>query len=81
MAVCTLDLGNPCFIASCGKQQDDQDFKDGPRELHAKVEENHLSCNRVVQKFWGNKKFIHLQNKIWKYDWARTGNSSAGRKA
>jgi hypothetical protein len=79
MAVCTLDLGHPFFVASIGKLQDDPDIQEALREIKKKVELEHTSCGRVVQQFYGNTKFTHLHGKIWKYDWGKS--SARGRKS
>ena len=79
MAKCTLDISHSCFLASLGRLQDDPDIKEALAEIKKKVEAEHTSCNRVVQKFYGNAKFPHLQGKIWKYDWGKS--SASGRKS
>jgi hypothetical protein len=79
MAVCTLDLSHPYFLASLGRLQDDPDTQEALAEIKKKVEAEHTSCNRVVQKFYGNAKFPHLHGKIWKYDWGKS--SASGRKS
>ncbi len=79
MAECTLDLSHPCFLASMGRLQDDPETQEALAEIKSKVEREHTSCNRVVQKFYGNSKFPHLQGKIWKYDWGKS--SASGRKS
>jgi hypothetical protein len=79
MAVCTLDLSHPFFLASIEKLQDDPDIQEALKEIKRKVELEHTSCGRVVQQFYGNGKFTHLHGKIWKYDWGKS--SSRGRKS
>jgi hypothetical protein len=79
MARCTLDLSHPCFVESLGRLEDDPDIKEALDEIKRKVELEHTSCGRVVQKFWGNDKFAHLHGKIWKYDWGKP--SARGRKS
>lgn len=79
MAVCTLDLSHPCFTEKYGRLQEDPDLEEALQELKKKVESEHTSCNRVVQRFYGNKKHSELNGKIWKYDWGKT--SASGRKS
>lgn len=81
MAGCTLDLSHPCFLASLGKLQDDPEVQEALKNLKKKIELEHTSCGRVVQPFYGNHKFTHLHGKIWKYDWAKPGAHSSGRKS
>jgi hypothetical protein len=78
MAVCTLDLSHPCFLAATRKLQDDPEIQEALREIQRKVELEHTSCNRVVQPF-GNGKFPELHGKIWKYDWGKS--SASGRRS
>jgi hypothetical protein len=80
MAACTLDLSRPCFAASLASLgESDEVKKQALDDFKAKVERDHRCCHRVVQKFYGNKKFAHLHDKIWKYDWGESSASS--RKA
>jgi hypothetical protein len=81
MAGCTLDLSHPSFLASLGNQQHDPETQKALAAFKAKVEHEHTSCSRVVQPFYGNGKFQHLHNKIWKYDWGVPGSHSSGRKS
>src|ERR1700687_6450452 len=81
MAGCTLDLSHPCFLASLGKLQDDPEINEALKTLKKKVELENTSCNRVVHQFYGNNKSPHLHGKIWKYDWAKPGAHSSGRKS
>jgi len=80
MAECTLDLSRPCFIASLENLPEGPEAKQAALEsFRSKVEKDHRCCHRVVQKFYGNKKYTHLHDKIWKYDWGESSASS--RKA
>jgi hypothetical protein len=81
MARCTLDLSHPCFLASLGKLQDDPEVQEALKNLKKKIELEHTSCGRVIQQFYGNNKFTYLHGKIWKYDWAKPGAHSSGRKS
>lgn len=78
MAQCTLDLSHPSFELASATFKADPAFEGGLKELKRKVEAEHTSCNRVVQPMPG---YPDCQNKIWKYDWAPTGDRSAGRKS
>lgn len=77
MAECELDLSHPYFLFSIGRLKDDPDFQQALDEIKGKVEKEHTCCHRVVQQFYGDKKFAHLYEKIWKYDW---GESSASHR-
>jgi len=80
MAECTLDLSRPCFEASLENLPETSEAKqEALAAFKSKVERDHRCCHRVIQKFYGNKKYTSLHGKIWKYDW---GDSSASsRKA
>jgi hypothetical protein len=73
MAVCTLDVSHPRFVAPS-----DPELQEALQEMKKKVEAEHTSCNRVVQTF-GQGKYPELHGKIWKYDWGKT--SASGRKS
>jgi hypothetical protein len=79
MAASLLDLSHPCFLAFLGSLQHDPDTQEALAQIKTKIEVEHTSCNRVVQKFYGNAKFPHLHGKIWKYDWGKS--SASGRKS
>ncbi len=49
--------------------------------IRVRIQQEHTACGRVVQQFYGNAKFEHLHNKIWKYDWSPAGVRGAGRKS
>lgn len=79
MAACHLDVTHPRFIRSLEQFGNDADVQEALKAIKEKVEADHESCNRVVQNFYGNKKYTHLHRKIWKYDWGASGSS--GRKS
>jgi hypothetical protein len=79
MAACHLDVTHPRFIRSLERSGIDADTQEALKTIKEKVEADHASCNRVVQNFYGNKKYTHLHRKIWKYDWGASGAS--GRKS
>lgn len=79
MAACLLDLSHPIFLASRQKIQEDPELEEALAEMKRKIEAEHTSCGRVVQKFYGDSNFTELHGKIWKYDWGKSGAS--GRKS
>jgi hypothetical protein len=81
MGKCILDLSHHCLKKSIASYSSNPHFLTGLNEAKAKIEADHTSCSCVVQKFFGNKKFAHLQDRIWKYDWAPSGVTGAHRKS
>ena len=81
MAVCTLNLSHPFFVAALAKLKDTEEAKQALDVVKARVEQEHTSCGRAVQQFYGNAKFSHLHNKIWKYDWSPPSIRGAKRKS
>lgn len=79
MARCRLDLSHPSFQKSIARYKDDSAFQEGLATAKAKIEAEHASCHRVVQRM--GPKYPECHGKIWKYDWAPVNQSGSSRKS
>jgi hypothetical protein len=75
LAKCTLDTTDPKFriLGNAG----DADIQAGLDELRSNLAKDHKLCHFFSQPM---KKFPAYQNKIWKWDFAPTGDRSSTRK-
>jgi hypothetical protein len=80
MAQCTIDLENPYFKKALKKTGDPDAALAAQGHVKDRIEGDHTQCHLVPQRFFGNKKYSHLHNKVWRYDWAPEGVTSKGRK-
>jgi hypothetical protein len=75
LAKCTLDSSDPKFTILGNAS--DADLQNGLSELRATLAKDHKLSHFVCQPM---KKFPAYQNKIWKWDFAPSGDRSSTRK-
>lgn len=75
MAKCRLDLGDPGFVIDGDAA--DTDLQAGLKELKDKLAKDHKLSGFFTQPMKG---FPDYQNKVWKWDFAPSGESSSTRK-
>lgn len=54
---------------------------EGLNAAKVSIEGEHTSCHRVVQPFYGNKRYEDCYDKVWIYDWAPAQLHGSTRKS